>query len=149
MIDGGASGIFLSMKNIDEMWNANTPTLKHHFIAEEAGYYFLFYQICLEDNFDKDKFLFRRIASSFQLDFKNTNLDMLGNISYLTAGEMPLPHIFLYFSVSYALMLGMWVRSLHTNDMHPNSKPTVYAIHHIMSAVVALKVLSILFESVR
>lgn len=149
MIDGGVTGIFLSMKNIDKMWNANTPTLQHHFIAEEAGYYFLFYQICMEDDFDKDKFLFRRIASSFHLDFENKNYDMLGNISYLTAGEMPLPHMFLYFSVSYALMCGMWVRSLNTNDDHPNSKPTVYAIHHIMSAVVALKVLSIFFESVR
>jgi len=147
VVDGGADGIFLSMKNVNKMWKPNEPTVRHSFTVGESGYYFLFYQICLMGN--NEKFLFKTVRSTFRLDFEYKNFDVLGKASYLTAGEMPLPHMYLYFSISYAMMLFLWVRSLKSDESRGGAKPTVYAIHHLMSSVVALKFLSVFFESVR
>jgi len=155
VVDGGPEGIFLSMQNVQSQWKPNEPAVTHRFTTTEVGYYFLFYQICLFDQNTNnrpahEKFLFREVRSTFHLDFEYKNVDLMGNLSYLTAGEMPLPHMYLYFSVSYALMLFLWVRSLKTDDSHPiGAKPTVFAIHHLMSMVLALKLLTVFFESVR
>ncbi len=165
VIDGGGeAGIFLSMKNREHMWTPNAPKLEHVFTVDESGFYFLFYQICLTPqtttsdggygpvqstgNNDWSKFIFKEITSNFKLDFHYKNIDALGNVSYLTAGEMPLPHMFLYFTVSYTILLVIWLQSMK-RDMSTDSKPTIYAIHHLMSAVVFLKILSMLFESIR
>jgi len=154
VIDGGSEGIFLSMKNDELMWAPNTPSLNHTFVVDEVGYYFLFYQICLPvDQVDMTKFLFKEIRSTFLLDFHYKNYDLLGKASYLTAGEMPLPHMFLYFSVSYSALLALWV--IHLNNgiagqkTQREPKPKIYAIHHLMSSVLFLKVLTVFFESVR
>jgi len=131
------------------MWSPKSPEIVHNFVADEVGYYFLIYQYCLEENVDRQKFLFKEIPSNFRLDFEYKNFDISGSTSYLSAGEMMLPHMYLYFSVSYAILLLMWVRSLNSDDKHNGAKPTVFAIHHLMSSVLALKTLSIFFESVR
>jgi hypothetical protein len=158
VVDGGSSGIFLSM-NHAKMWTPNQPEIHHTFTVEEAGYYFLFYQICLDQsaaNNDFKKHLFVEMKSSFHLDYEYLNFDVMGKKSYLTAGEMPLPHLYLYFSVSYALLLLLWVRSFSGDGTsfggggnNSGKKVTVFAIHHLMSAVLGLKTLSIFFESVR
>ena len=159
VVDGGSEGIFLSM-NHAKMWTPNQPEIHHTFTVEEAGYYFLFYQICLDKNVannDAKKYLFLDMKTSFNLDYEYLNFDVMGKKSYLTAGEMPLPHLYLYFSVSYALLLLLWVKSF-TGDgttffggggNNSGKKVTVFAIHHLMSAVLGLKTLSIFFESVR
>ena len=152
VFDGGPDGIFVSMKH-PKQWKPNEPTVHHKFTVQEEGYYFLFYQICLSEKTKNEKYLFKEVRSSFKLDFEYRNYDLMGNISYLTAGEMPLPHMYLYFSVSYALMLFLWVRRLSGEGFGGGfgmaRKPVVYAIHHLMSSVLLLKVLSIFFESVR
>ena len=171
VVDGGAEGIFMSMNN-KQQWTPNTPKIVHAFTAEESGYYFLFYQVCLEDAKDENgesinkKFLFRGVKSTFHLEFEYKNVDAFGKMSYLTAGEMPLPHMYLYFSFSYAIMLFLWVGSMKRDghgigssinkalgsgngDSSSTPHPTVYAIHHLMSGVLVLKTLSIFFESVR
>lgn len=166
VVDGGPLGIFLSM-NHAKMWKPNTPEIHHTFTLDEAGYYFLFYQICFDpetsENEDKrGKYLFREVKSTFHLNYEYMNLDAMGKNSYLTSGEMPLPHLYLYFTVSYALMLLLWVRSLkgdgsfgdngNGNGSSGNGngkRVTVYAIHHLMSAVLGLKTISTFFESVR
>jgi len=58
--------------------------------------------------------------------------------------------------VSYALLLLLWVRSFSGDGTsfggggnNSGKKVTVFAIHHLMSAVLGLKTLSIFFESVR
>jgi len=148
VFDGGADGIFMSMKH-PKQWKSNDPPqVRHTFTVEEEGYYFLFYQICLLDT-NNNKYLFKEMRSSFKLDFEYMNYDLMGNASYLSTGEMPLPHMYLYFSISYALMLLLWLRRLHGEGFSFGHKPAVYAIHHFMSAVLLLKVLSIFFESVR
>ena len=160
VIDGGQDGIFLSMKNKEYMWTPKTPSLEHVFTVGETGFYFLFYQICLPDFHknqataslsDVSKYIFKEVTSNFKLDFEYTNVDSFGNISYLTAGDMPLPHIYLYFTISYLILLIMWVQSMNGNrDERGNGrKPTIYAIHHLMSSVVFLKVITMLLESIR
>lgn len=145
--DAGTDGIFLSMKH-PVQWKPNEPTVHHVFTAHEAGYYFLFYQVCLLNDAEDGKYLFKEVQSTFKLDFEYKNYDAMGKISYLTAGEMPLPHLYLYFSISYTLMLFLW-RRFTKRDGNSARKPTVYAIHHLMSSVVLLKALSMFFESVR
>jgi len=168
VIDGGGdAGIFLSMKNREHMWEPNTPSLEHKFTVYEAGFYFLFYQICLtpqsSNSNDNSKFIFKEITSNFKLDFHYMNIDTFGKVSYLTAGEMPLPHMFMYFTISYIILLVMWLQSMKRDMSVPvnnasgssgagfggGPKPTIYAIHHLMSAVVFLKILTLLFESIR
>lgn len=145
VIDGGSDGIFLSMRNVQDMWKPQTPTLQHFFHPHEAGYYVLFYQICvLDPKKAQQKLMFQHITSTFQLDFQHTNIDMFGNVSYLTAGDIILPHLFLYFSISYAILLFLWYRLLYKP-----SHSTIYAIHHLMTVVLALKTASIFFESIR
>lgn len=156
VFDGGPDGIFISMKH-PKQWKPNEPTVHHKFTVQEEGYYFLFYQICLSESTKNEKYLFKEVRSSFKLDFEYRNYDLMGKISFLTAGEMLLPHMYLYFSVSYALLLFLWVRRLSGEGFGGGfgggfgmaRKPTVYAIHHLMSSVLLLKVLSIFFESVR
>ena len=92
-IDAGAEGIFISMADKSTAWKPKQLATTHSFAAGEEGLYFLMYQICgLNENME--------VESSFELDFVHFNYDRLGNISYLTAGEMPLPHVFFYFSFS-------------------------------------------------
>lgn len=159
IIDGGEAGIFMSMKNQEHMWYPKTPSLHHKFTVDEAGFYFLFYQICLpkleSSTTDISKFAFKEITSNFLLNFEYINYDIMGKVSYLTAGEMPLPHIYLYFTVSYAIMLILWLLSMKTNfsssgpTNNMGGKPKIYAIHHLMSSVVFLKMLTMLLESIR
>lgn len=145
--DAGTDGIFLSMKH-PVQWKPNQPTVHHVFTPQEAGYYFLFYQVCLLNDAENGKFLFKQVQSTFKLEFEYKNYDAMGKISYLSSGEMPLPHIYLYFSISYTLMLFLWIRFVK-GDGNSARRPTVYAIHHLMSSVVLLKALSMLFESAR
>lgn len=150
VIDGGQDGIFLSMKNKDYMWIPQAPSLKHHFTEGETGFYFLFYQVCLPEvntASEMSQFIFKEITSNFKLDFEHTNVDSLGGVSYLTAGDLPLPHIYLYFTISYIILLIMWVQSMNRKDS--GRGPTIYAIHHLMSSVVFLKVITMLLESIR
>lgn len=163
VIDGGAKGIFLSMKNQENMWFPRTPSLYHNFTVDEEGYYFLFYQVCLppinasSSANDMSKYIFKEITSNFKLEFNYMNRDALGKVSYLTAGEMPLPHIYLYFTISYIIMLIIWLQSFKGDISNASSgngdgiarKPTIYAIHHLMSSVVFLKMMTMLLESVR
>ncbi|EED96480.1 predicted protein, partial [Thalassiosira pseudonana CCMP1335] len=69
------------------------------------------------------------------------NYDSFGNASYLTAGEMKLPGMFLYFSISYGLLFPMWGSS--------TSRPAVHAIHHLMTMMIALKAVTVFFEAAK
>lgn len=147
--DAAGSGVFLSMRDRSRTWSPETPSVQHTFEADEEGLYFLMYQVCTRDNATS----FAEIRSTFELDLAYHNYDQLGSISYLTAGEMPLPHMFLYFSVSYALCLGIWISNIRGiqsgRDDTKAGRPVVLPIHHLMTALLILKFFSIFFESIR
>jgi len=146
-------GIFVPVvRRAGSTWSTKSPSFMYQFKEGESGLYFLMYQICSNSTVKPD------IRSSFAIDFHYKNTDFLGKESYLTAGEMPLPIIFFYFSVSY---LGCWlvwtmnIRSINRGNGTIFGGSTfghrvmVYPIHHLMSVLLFVKTLTTFFESVR
>jgi len=134
------------------MKKAEAKCFSHNFGRFEVGQYFLMYQLCPPDS---KSVIPKNVRSKIELDFTFKNYDRFGNTSYLTAGEMPLPHIFLYFSISYCILTFFWIQNSKAvmsgkeGWFDGGEKPTVHAIHHLMSLVLVLKTLSTFFESVR
>jgi hypothetical protein len=155
-IQSSANGILLSMKD-QKKWKPATPTIEYTFKKGESGLYFLVYQVC-PPNAHVD------IRSTFELDFLFSNVDAFGNESFLTAGEMRLPLIFFFFSISYLLCFMLWftnirgiqnmehfksLRGASAGGSGGGAHAPVYAIHHLMTVLLLLKFLSIFFESIR
>lgn len=141
----GTDGIFIPLRN-----DAPAPNVSmYQFKEKEEGLYFLMYQVCSKDGSE----VHARIRTTFELDFHYMNYDFLGNENHLPAGESQLPHVFLYFSISYAILLGVWVsniRKIQSGQMDgPMGRPKIYPIHQLMTVLLILKTLSVFFESVR
>jgi hypothetical protein len=87
-------------------------------------------------------------AKSFKLDvtFRNPGPD------YLSAGDAPLPKLYFIFFLLYAGMMGLWMYVLGNKDSRKSTAfatPSVHRIHYVMLMLLTLKVLSLLFESIR
>ncbi|XP_023295204.2 protein GPR107 [Lucilia cuprina] len=96
----------------------------------EEGLYNLYFHNCENyHGFDKEV--------SFVVDIEENN-----NGNYLSAGEMPLPALYLMMSLLFFLSGLFWVFILK------KSKHTVYKIHYIMAVLVFLKSLSLMFHSI-
>jgi len=156
--DIGNNGIYISMNNPEKTWKPNTPTITHSFTkSADEGLYFLLFQLC--PRADDDQNIGMEIRSSFELDLHFKNYDLYGNPSYLTAGEMKLPTMYTYFSVSYGLCFILW--SLNIRNIRlgrepiwsprdgGQNRPVVHAIHHLMTVLLGLKVLTVFFEAAR
>lgn len=149
VLDAVEDGIFLDMSKTSR-WAPSTAHVSYNFRRGEAGYYFLIYQICSPP---KDV----TIYSDFELDFHFSNQDSFSNESYLSAGEMILPHLFFSFFLLYSICLYVWTSNIRAISegrvgyfADPvGGRPLVYPIHHIMSFLLLLKTFSILFESIR
>lgn len=145
-LTAGADGIFIPLHSQP---TKNTSSVMYQFKPGEEGLYFLMYQVCSKDSSK----IYSKIRSTFEVDFHYRNYDFFGNENYLPAGETQLPHVFLYFSISYAILLGVWmtnIRRIQAGKMDgPGGRPTIYPIHQLMSVLLILKTLSIFFESVR
>lgn len=147
--DIAEDGVFLSMKD-PKRWKRNSmnppiPTISHEFVIGEEGLYILMYQICAIGDVPP----FTEVRSAFELDITMFNFDSFGNKSYLTAGEMPLPGIFLYFSMSYLICLLFWTKYLQGIMSDIKNRGKIHHIHHMMSLLLLCKTLSVFFESVR
>lgn len=156
--DIGNNGIYISMNNPEKTWKPNTPTITHSFTKPtDEGLYFLLFQLCPRAN--DGNAIEMKIRSSFELDLHFKNYDLYGNPSYLTAGEMKLPTVYAYFSVSYLLCFILW--SLNIRNIRlgrepiwsprdgGQNRPVVHAIHHLMTVLLGLKVLTVFFEAAR
>ena len=139
--NAGEFGVYLSMNEPNQSWKPRTPSITHKFTSDEEGFYFLLFQLCPREG----KKIHPEIQSSFELDLIYKNYDTFGYESYLTAGEMILPHMFLYFTISYGILFVIWVNTLRKS----RGAGTVHAIHHLMTILLGLKVLATLFESAR
>lgn len=146
ILSAGTDGIYIPLTRRD---TANTSNIMYTFQEGEEGLYFLMYQVCAKDG----KPLYTKFRSTFELDFHYRNYDYWGNANYLPAGESQLPHVFLYFSISYSILLCIWasnIRRIHSGVYGgPNERPVVYPIHQLMTVLLILKTLSVFFESVR
>jgi len=147
ILSAATDGIYIPLRSQP---TANTSSVMYQFRQGEEGLYFLMYQVCAKDGSE----LYANIRSTFELDFHYRNYDFLGNANYLPAGETMLPHVFLYFSISYGVLLAVWMTNIRRIqrgecDGTPGGRPVIYPIHQLMSVLLILKTLSIFFESVR
>jgi len=157
-------GILLKLKGRDVLSGAVTSkpiNITYDFHKGEAGLYFLIYQVCPYDP---------KIMSTFELDFHFINYDKFRNATYLTAGELRLPLIFFFFSMSYLGLFIIWTvnnrqiqnglpglfhncnvgnRSRGPGGRGGSTQPIVYPIHHLMGALVLFKFFATFFESIR
>lgn len=129
-----------------------SKTIQYSFKKGEAGLYFLVFQVCPYKP---------AVRAAFELDFHFMNYDSFGTQSYLSAGEIKLPLIFFFFSVSYLFCLVVWVLNNHRIRQgkpgicgspvqgQGRGQAIVHPIHHLMSALVLFKFLATLFESFR
>lgn len=162
--DISKDGKFLSMRSLqhwdvkrtdeDGRENENPPSITHTFTNDEEGLYYLLYQVCASGESN----VFAEVRSTFSVDLEFKNYDSFGSVSYLTAGDMPLPRIFFFFSFSYALMLFIWLQIMKGESILKDERErykgkkmnvNVRAIHHLMTALLILKVGTVFFEGVR
>jgi len=146
------TGVFLSLKDRDR-WHrtkegGGAPSLSHQFNLHEEGLYFLLYQVCPI----AASAIFTEVHSTFALDISMHNYDKFGRISYLTAGDIPLPGMFLYFTISYALCLYIWTREIGKQTKLQDSEKRysnniVYQIHHMMTILLCLKMFSLFLRA--
>ncbi|KAF4532212.1 hypothetical protein B566_EDAN002275 [Ephemera danica] len=101
----------------------NTSFLIHIASVEDEGLYNLYFHSCR--NYQQDP-----VAMDFVIEIQETNRN-----NYLSAGEMPLPALYLMMSILFFLSGSFWV--------HP-----VFKIHYLMAVLVYLKSLSLLFHSI-
>jgi len=154
----GINGVYLSMNQPEKSWKPKSPSITHAFSTPgDEGLYILLFQLCPRQG---EIPFGLEIRSSFELDLVLKNYDSFGNASYLTAGEMPLPGMYLYFSISYALCFVLWATNIRnirqgkepiwvSKDAGPSSRPVVHAIHHLMTILLGLKTVTVFFEAAR
>jgi G protein-coupled receptor 107 len=145
------NGIFLSMKD-KTTWGSAVNRVEYGFHNGDHGLYFLLFQIC-----PSDASAGLHLHVQFELDFHFSNLDIFGKESYLSAGEMILPHLFFYFSILYSICLFLWVDNLRKIKRGEpghwpalgSTRPVIYPIHYLMAALLALKTMTIFFDCIR
>jgi NADH:ubiquinone oxidoreductase subunit 3 (subunit A) len=143
ILSAGTDGIYIRLVN-------SSSSVMYQFKPGEEGLYILMYQVC-----STKSIYTKMVRSTFELDFHYRNYDRLGRENYLPAGETALPAVFMYFSVSYAVCLFVWmsnIRRIQSGlDSHfsDGGRPIVYPVHQLMTVLLMLKTVSIFFESVR
>lgn len=158
LTDVGTSGVYLSLNQPEKSWKPHTASVTYSFTSQEdEGLYFLIFQLCRRDDDVENKG--SEVHTSFELDLHFKNYDSYGNESYLTAGEMKLPGMYLYFSVSYALCFFLWAANIRNIRLGrepifasrggPTSRPSVHAIHHLMTILLFIKASVVFFEAMR
>lgn len=154
-------------------WAPHRPSAAYNFRTGDEGFYFLMYQVCYKGDASKEKNELLDIHSQFELDFHFSNLDVFNNESYLSAGEMALPHLFFWFSLLYAICLYLWISNIRLikegkpghfdSGMPPQGAApptplgrgvqaptvTIYPIHYLMAFLLTLKTMTLFAESIR
>lgn len=101
---------------------------------KEEGLYSLYFHNCY--NYARDGRPKLRVDFAVDIEEKNGN-------SYLSAGQMPLPALYILMAVLFFLSGCFWVFILRKNGSE-----RVFRIHWIMASLVYLKSLSLLFHGI-
>uniref|UniRef100_A0A914CYY1 Lung seven transmembrane receptor n=1 Tax=Acrobeloides nanus TaxID=290746 RepID=A0A914CYY1_9BILA len=105
------------------------------FNFEERGLYTFMYHNCF--NYRAQGYS-DRVAVDFTVNITEWNVD-----SYLSAGEIPKPQLYLYFAFLFMLATFMWINTLCKSE-----SKNVYRVHRLMTALVFLKTLSLFFHGI-
>jgi hypothetical protein len=108
-------------------------TVQHVVDADSAGLYSLIFTRCTPSSL---------YFTSFKLDVKFTN----PGPNYLSAGDVPLPTVYLFFFLLHVCALVAWIFVLNRDQTQYG---TVHRIHYMMLVLLVFKILSVLFESIR
>jgi len=119
---------FINATNKGE-WTQYVTTIKQG----EEGFYNTLFVSCLPSS-----------SVSFELKLVQFNLDSSGARNYLSAGLSSLPTLFGIFTVTYFVLLIIWIFHFMRS---PGAK--VNRVHQLMTLLVALKMLSLLFETIQ
>lgn len=109
-------------------WSLNRKG--HIIVPEAAGLYSLIFARC-------------QPSGSFQVNFSLEAMFFNPGPNYLSAGDAPLPVLYLSFFVLFSAAFVAWAGVLRY------SAGTVHRIHYMMLALVGLKSLTLLFEGIR
>ena len=147
----------------DTKWN--TPmTVSHKFTKSESGLWFLTYQRCEPKGLDDD------YKTTFTFEHHFYNVDSDGSMDYLSVGMQPLPTMFLVFGLLYLGCLVLWTYKINKSKLEElgegaasgiamfaargvqgdqRKEIKVHHIHHMMTALLLLKVVTVFAESAR
>ncbi|VDO33149.1 unnamed protein product [Brugia timori] len=90
-----------------------------------------------------------QVAVHFTVDIVERNPG-----SYLPAGDVAKPKLYLYMATIFAVAACVWIRNIcHSRAVRSNcflhfSSGTIYKVHHLMTALVILKSLSLFFHGI-
>jgi len=84
-----------------------------------------------------------KASISFELKLVQFNVDALGNPNYLSSGYSPLPTVYGFFTLAYVACLVIWIFSFLRG-----AGSQVNRIHHLMTVLILLKLLSLFFKTI-
>ncbi|XP_036384703.1 protein GPR107 [Megalops cyprinoides] len=100
---------------------------------DQQGLYNLYFHNCYSKEAQSGRML--RFSIDINIEEKNPN-------SYLSAGEIPLPKLYIFMSSFFFLIGVLWVHVLRTH------RADVYKIHWLMTALPFTKSLSLVFHAI-
>lgn len=104
---------------------------------EQQGLYNFYFYNCYSMSINQDSSVPDLLSFSINITITEKNPD-----SYLSAGEIPLPKLYIGMSLFFFLIGTMWVHVLRTNSAD------VYKIHWLMAALPFTKSLSLVFHAI-
>ncbi len=112
---------------------------------EHAGLYTLIFQRCSPKD---TTFPPHKVSFHLEAEFRNPGSGKKGSMrwNYLSAGDAPLPTMYAVFFILFSGCLVLW---LHVLNRDPAEYGSPSKIHYLMAALLLLKVLTLLSESIR
>ncbi|XP_026067433.1 protein GPR107 isoform X1 [Carassius auratus] len=104
---------------------------------EQQGLYNFYFYNCYSLLLNQDSSLSGMLPFSIDINIEEKNPD-----SFLSAGEIPLPKLYICMSMFFFLIGTLWVHVLRTHSSD------VYKIHWLMAALPFTKSLSLIFHSI-
>ncbi|XP_051749552.1 protein GPR107 [Ctenopharyngodon idella] len=118
----------------------NTYSFEFYFnitTDEQQGLYNFYFYNCYSVPMNKDSSVSKMLPFSIDINIKEKNPD-----SFLSAGEIPLPKLYICMSMFFFLIGTLWIHVLRTHSAD------VYKIHWLMAALPFTKSLSLIFHAI-